>query len=49
MRMARIASFSLRSMVRSLDSRKFLATCCVMVEAPSVRRSERLTILVRNL
>ena len=39
MRMARIASLSLRSIERSLLNRKFLATCWVMVEPPSARRS----------
>ena len=39
MRMARIASLSLRAIERSLLSRKFLATCWVMVEPPSARLS----------
>ena len=34
MRTARIASLTLRSIETSLVSRKFLATCCVMVDAP---------------
>ena len=33
-REARITSFTLRSTLRSLDSRKFFITCWVMVEAP---------------
>ena len=36
MRIARIASFALRMNVRSLVKRKFFATCCVIVEAPSL-------------
>ena len=36
--MARSASLILRSSETSLVSRKFFATCCVMVEAPSGRR-----------
>ena len=38
-RKARIASLILRSIETSLVSRKFLATCWVMVEAPTGRRS----------
>jgi hypothetical protein len=40
MRKARIASFALRAIDTSLVKRKFFATCCVMVEAPTGRRSD---------
>ena len=48
MRMASIASFSLRSRFCSFDSRKFLATCWVMVEAPSGRFLPKFCRLLRT-
>ena len=42
-----MASFILRSKLTSLLNRKFLATCCVIVEAPSSLFDEiRLNILL---
>ena len=39
-RVARIASRSLRVMLRSAPTSMFFATCWVMVEAPAMRRPE---------